>query len=160
MHIEKRIIELGLTLPQSTGPVGKFTYIPCRRSGNLVFVSGQLPKKEISSGQVEIPKGKVGIETTLDEAKEAAKYCGLNILSVLKDAIKDLDRVTAVIKVDGFVNCVETFTDHPLVINGCSDLFVDVFGATIGAHARAAVGCSSLPLGVPVEIAAVFEVRE
>ncbi len=160
MHVENHISDMGLVLPKSTGPAGKFTYIPWRRSGNLVFISGQLPKKETSSGEFDIPKGKVGAGISLEQAKDAAKHCGLNILGVLKDAIKDLDRVMAVIKVDGFVNSVDTFTDHPLVMNGCSDLFVDVFGSEIGAHARAAVGCSSLPLGVPVEVAAVFEVRE
>ena len=151
---------MGIALPRATGPAGKFTYIPWRRSGNLVFISGQLPKKQTISGEVQIPKGKVGSGVSLEEAQDAAKHCGLNILGVLKDAIEDLDRVTAIIKVDGFVNCVDTFTDHPLVINGCSDLFVAIFGNDVGAHARAAIGCSSLPLGVPVEIAAVFEVRE
>lgn len=160
MHIEKRILDLGLTLPKSVGPVGTFTYIPWRRSGNLVFISGQLPKREVASGESDIIRGKVGAGISLDEGQNAAKDCGLNILGVLKQAVGDLDLVKTVVKVDGFVNCVDTFTDHPLVINGCSDLFVTVFGSEIGAHARAAVGCNSLPLGAPVEIAAVFEVRE
>jgi enamine deaminase RidA (YjgF/YER057c/UK114 family) len=160
MHIEKRIVELGLSLPKSPSPVGNFTYIPWRRCGNLVFISGQLPKREIASGEFDIPKGKVGASVSLENAQQAALDCGLNILGVLKSAIGDLDLVKTVVKVDGFVNCVDTFTDHPLVINGCSDLFVRAFGHEVGAHARAAVGCNSLPLGVPVEIAAVFEVRE
>ena len=160
MHIEKRILDLGLTLPKSVGPVGTFTYIPWRRSGNLVFISGQLPKREVASGESDIIRGKVGAGISLDEGQNAAKDCGLNILGVLKQAVGDLDLVKTVVKVDGFVNCVDTFTDHPLVINGCSDLFVTVFGSEIGSHARAAVGCNSLPLGAPVEIAAVFEVRE
>ena len=127
----------------------------------MVYVSGQLPKKESVSGVVDIVKGKVGREVTVAEAKEAARQCGISILSVVRDACDgDLNRVRSVVKVDGFVNCVDSFTDHPLVINGCSDLFVEVFGSSIGSHARAAIGCSSLPLGVPVEVSAIFEISD
>ena len=111
-------------------------------------------------GSTEILKGRVGQTVPLEQAQQAARHCGLNILAVLKSAVDDLGLVSSVVKVDGFVNCVDTFTDHPLVINGCSDLFVEVFGSEIGSHARAAVGCNSLPLGASVEVAAVFEIRE
>jgi len=157
MSVEARIAGLGFKLSKSPKPA--WSYIPARKSGSLVFVSGQIPKKLID-GDAVTQKGKVGTDVTLEHAQECARLCAIAILSVLKDAIGELDRVRAVLKVDGFVNCVDTFTDHPLVINGCSDLFVDVFGPEIGSHARAAVGCSSLPQGVPVEVSAVFEVRE
>ena len=160
MQPEKRLVEMGIRLPKSIAPAGKFTYVPWMRSGNLVFISGQLPKIEDSNGSTEILKGRVGQTVPLEQAKQAARHCGLNILAVLKSAVGDLGLVSSVVKVDGFVNCVDTFTDHPLVINGCSDLLVEVFGSDIGSHARAAVGCNSLPLGASVEVAAVFEIRE
>ena len=158
MSINDRISALGIQIPISNQPVGAFTYLPFGKIGNLVYVSGQLPKKESVNGTVNIVKGKVGRDVSAAEATEAARQCGVCILSVVRDACDgDLDRVCAVVKVDGFVNSVDSFVDHPQVINGCSDLFVDVFGPAIGSHARAAVGCSSLPLGVPVEISAIFQ---
>ena len=161
MSVDKRLRDLGIALYRSTAPVGAFTYIPYRKSGDWIFVSGKLPKRELDSGTVDIVKGKVGSEVSMEHAKECARLCGISILSVLRDACGgNLDKVTAVLKVDGFVNAVDSFQDHPGVINGCSDLFVQVFGAAIGSHARAAVGCASLPLGVPVEISAIFEISD
>lgn len=159
MTIESRLASLGISLIRNSSPIGNFTYVPVRRSGNLVFVSGQLPRVDVA-GKLELLEGKVGQTCDLSTAQEAARLCGISILAVLADSIGDLDRVKAVVKVDGFVNAVDTFTDHPLVINGCSDLFVSVFGSATGSHARAAVGCSSLPKGVPVEISAIFEVSD
>jgi enamine deaminase RidA (YjgF/YER057c/UK114 family) len=158
MPAESRLSELGVKLipiPNSAG-----NYIPARKTGNLVFISGQIPRKDMGGGNLEVQKGKVDKDVSVEAAKECARLCGISILSVLRDAIGDLDKVTAVVKVDGFVNCIDTFTNHPLVVNGCSDLFLEVFGKEVGAHARAAVGCSSLPSNVPVEVAAIFEVRE
>ena len=160
MTAESRISSLAIPLERSNPPAGKFTYIPARRSGNLVFISGQLPRKQLDDGSLAIMKGKVGFEVSTDHAKDAARLCGISILSVLRDTIGNLDKVTAVIKVEGFVNATDSFTEHPHVINGCSDLFVEVFGTEIGSHARAAVGCVSLPLGASVEVAAIFEVRD
>lgn len=159
MSVEARLRTLGIDLLRNSAPVGNFTYIPARRSGNLIYVSGQLPRKLVQ-GQLELSVGKVGQALSLADAQEAARLCGISVISVLADEIGDLDKVKAVIKVEGFVNCIDSFTDHPLVINGCSDLFVDVFGKQVGSHARAAVGCSSLPKGVPVEVAAIFEVSD
>lgn len=159
MSVEARINSLGINLPRNSAPVGNFTYIPARRCGNLVFVSGQLPREKVGD-KLELVIGKVGDSVSLESAKDAARLCGISVISVLADMIGNLDKVKAVIKVDGFVNATESFTDHPLVINGCSDLFVDVFGKEIGSHSRTAVGCSSLPKGVPVEVAAIFEVGD
>jgi enamine deaminase RidA (YjgF/YER057c/UK114 family) len=159
MSIESRLAQLGVSLLKNSTPIGNFTYVPTRRTGNLVYVSGQLPGNE-KDGKLNLMFGKVGVDVDLPTAQSAARHCGISILSVLSDAIGSLDKVAAVVKVEGFVNCTESFTDQPLVINGCSDLFVEVFGNDIGSHARAAVGCSSLPKGVPVEVAAVFEIRD
>jgi enamine deaminase RidA (YjgF/YER057c/UK114 family) len=159
MSVDARLSSLGVKLIKNSTPIGNFTYVPTRRSGNLVYVSGQLPRVE-RDGKLELIVGKVGSDVDFHNASAAARLCGISILSVLADAIENLDKVKAVVKVDGFVNAVESFTDHPLVIDGCSDLFVDVFGSEIGSHARAAVGCSSLPKGVPVEVAAIFEVSD
>ena len=159
MSVESRLKSLGISLSVGLSPIGKFTYIPAKRTGNLIFVSGQVPRHEVG-GKLELLQGKVGATVDLAAAQQAARLCGISILSVLKDTIGDLDKVASIVKVDGFVNSTEDYMDHPLVINGCSDLFVEVFGSDIGSHARAAVGCSSLPRGVPVEIAATFEVRE
>jgi enamine deaminase RidA (YjgF/YER057c/UK114 family) len=159
MSVEARINTLGIKLLKNSAPLGNFTYIPARRCGNLVFVSGQLPRKEVGD-KLELIIGKVGDSVDFESARDAARLCGISVISVLADMIGNLEKVKAVIKVDGFVNATESFTDHPLVINGCSDLFVDVFGKEIGSHSRAAVGCSSLPKGVPVEVSAIFEVGE
>lgn len=159
MTVGARLAEQGIKLIRNSGPIGNFTYIAVRRTGNLLFVSGQLPRVEID-GKLDLIVGQVGRDISLESAQKAARLCGVSILSVLADAIGDLNKVKAVVKVEGFVNCVPTFTDHPLVMNGCSDLFVEVFGHEIGSHARAAVGCSSLPKGVPVEVAAIFEVHD
>ena len=159
MTVGARLAAREIRLIQNSTPIGNFTYIPVRRTGNLLFVSGQLPRVEVN-GKLDLVTGQVGKDIELEGAQQAARLCGVSILSVLADAIGDLDKVKAVVKVEGFVNCVPTFTDHPLVMNGCSDLFVEVFGREIGSHARAAVGCSSLPKGVPVEVAAIFEVHD
>ena len=155
---EARLASLDITLFRGLTPVGGF-YIPARRTGNLVYISGQVPRIQVD-GRLELVQGKVGADCDAEFAEKAARLCGVSILSVLRDLIGSLDRVTAVVKVDGFVNATPSFQDHPSVINGCSDLFVDVFGKAIGSHARAAVGCSSLPKGVPVEVAAIFEIRD
>ena len=148
---ESRLRELGLELPQPPAPAG--SYVPCAVSGSLAFVSGQVPFRD---GELAF-RGKVGGAVDLDAAREAARLCGLNLLAVLRDACGgSLDHVQRCVQIQGFVNCTPDFEQHPAVINGASDLMVEVFGEA-GRHARFAVGSNALPFDVPVEIAGVFE---
>jgi len=152
-RIEARLDELGLSVPSA--PVPAANYIPWVRTGNLVYVAGQVPMKDGKFLWV----GKVGREYTVEDAKEAARFVGLNVLSQLKTALDgDLDRLVRVVKLNGFVNCVEGFGHQPHVINGASELMIEVFGEA-GRHARSAVGVAGLPFGVAVEIDGVFEVE-
>ncbi|MFK7929175.1 MAG: RidA family protein [Myxococcota bacterium] len=152
--VEARLQALELSVP--TAPTPAANYIPWVRTGNLVYVAGQVPMKEGEFLWV----GKVGREYTVEQAKEAARFVGLNILSQLKAALDgDLDRVVQIVKLNGFVNCVEGFGQQPHVINGCSELMIQVFGDA-GRHARSAVGVAGLPFGVAVEIDGVFEVSD
>jgi enamine deaminase RidA (YjgF/YER057c/UK114 family) len=149
--IEAKLKELGIELPQASTPVAN--YVPFTRSGNLVVVSGQV---SVRNGKAEFV-GKLGREISVAEGQQAAKLCALNILAHLKTACDgDLDQVKRVLRLGGFVNCAPEFTEMPQVVNGASDLMVAVFGDA-GKHARAAVGVSSLPLGVAVEVEAMFE---
>jgi enamine deaminase RidA (YjgF/YER057c/UK114 family) len=149
--IDARLTELGLTLPDAPAPAAN--YVPFVRSGNLVFVSGQ-----ISQGPHGLIKGRLGDSMDVQEGAEAARRCGLSLIAQAKAALGgDLDRVVRVVKLSGFVNSTGDFADQPKVINGCSDLMVAVFGDA-GRHARAAVSAPALPLGVAVEIEAIFEV--
>ncbi len=152
-RIAARLAELGLDLPQAAAPVAN--YVPAAQAGSLLFVSGQLPLKD---GRLAY-RGLVGADLGPEEAAEAARLCALNLLAQAQAALGTLDRITRVVELRGFVACGPAFTDHPRVINGASDLMVAVFGEA-GRHARFAVGCSSLPLGAPVEVAAVFAVAD
>jgi enamine deaminase RidA (YjgF/YER057c/UK114 family) len=139
-------------LPSLSAPAAN--YVPTVRSGNLLFVAGQVTFQD---GKVQYV-GKLGREFGVDEGQKAARLCALNIMAHVRGALGgDLDRVKRCVRLGGFVNAVPDFTDHPKVVNGASDLIVEVFGEA-GKHARAAVGCGSLPLGVAVEVEAVFEV--
>lgn len=149
--IEAQLKSLGLTLPSAAAPAAN--YVPFVRSGNLLFVAGQLPMRDGAVACV----GLVGGAVTPEEAYEAAKLCGLNLIAQAKAALGDLDRVLRVVKLTGFVACAAPFSDQPKVINGASDLMVAVFGEA-GRHARAAVGSSALPRGAAVEVDAIFEV--
>lgn len=149
ISINARIQELGLELPHVSAPVAN--YANAVRAGNLVFVSGTVPKRPDGT----IPKGKVGLDVTTDEAVEHARLVGLNLLAVLKQELGDLDRVRRIVKLLGMVNAVPEFLEQSRVINGCSDLFVEIFGER---HARSAVGVGSLPFGITVEIEAIVEV--
>ncbi|MBL8628104.1 MAG: RidA family protein [Rhodospirillaceae bacterium] len=152
-RIDKRLADAGITLPSAANPIAN--YVPAVRTGNLLFISGQLPLKE---GVVAL-EGKVGDTVSLDQATEAARLCALNIISQAKTALGgDLDRVKRVVKLTGFVACGPNFAQHPQVINGASDLMVQVFGDA-GRHSRAAVGAPSLPRNAPVEVEAVLEVE-
>lgn len=150
-RIDKRLKELGIELPDPAAPAAN--YVPYAVTGNLVFISGQVPVD--ASG---LPyRGKVGAEVSQEDAVKAARLCGINILAALRQACGgELDKVSRCVKLGGFVNCTPEFDQHPAVINGCSDLMVEVFGDA-GRHARFAVGAGNLPFGVAVEIDAVFE---
>lgn len=149
MSAEQRIKELGIVLPEPVSPVA--TYVRWVRTGNLLFVSGTGPANDQ-------PKGKLGGTLSIDEGYAAARSTGLQIIATVKAAIGDLDKVVRVVKVLGMVNSTPDFGDQPKVINGCSDLMVEVFGEK-GRHSRSAVGFVSLPSGIPVEIEATFEIE-
>ena len=149
--IENRLAELGLTLPPLLPPMG--TYVPYTISGNLLFLSGQGPKEPDGDWL----RGQVGTEVSVEEAYRRARLTGLRLLAITQSALGSLDRVGRVLKLLGFVNAPAGFKQHPAVINGCSDLFVEVFGEA-GRHARSAIGVSSLPEDISVEIEAVLEI--
>ena len=153
MQVEAKIEEMGLTLPTPGTPMGN--YVPGVRTGNLVFLSG------VGPGQPDGMQwsGKVGRDYTTEEAYQAARGCALNLLGNLKSVIGDLDKVTRVVKVLGMVNADPEFMSPPAVINGCSDLLVELFGER-GRHARSAVGMAALPNAIPVEIEMVVEVED
>lgn len=151
MQIEKKLEELNIQLPPTPEPAA--VYIPAVLVGDLVFVSGQTPK----DGNTLVYKGKIGQEVSLEEGYAAARICILRCLSALKSIVGDLDKVERIVKLTGYVNCIDTFTAHPQVINGASDLLEQVFGEK-GRHARAAVGVNSLPGHAAVEIELIAQV--
>jgi enamine deaminase RidA (YjgF/YER057c/UK114 family) len=151
-RIEARLRELHIELPRAAAPVA--AYVPSVRTGKLLYVSGQIT---VWNGEKRFI-GKVGAGITAEQGKQAARLCGLNLLAQVKAALDgDLDRVARVVKLDGFVNAVPEFAQQPAVINGASELMVEVFGEA-GRHARSAVGVGSLPFNVAVEIDGVFEI--
>ena len=151
--IDKRLAELGIVLPTPAKPIAN--YVPWVRTGNLVYISGQGAMKD---GKLEYT-GRVGDTLSIDDAVASARLTAINIIAHLRDACGgDLDRVKRVVKLLGLVNCTATFGDHPKVINGASDLMVEVFGDK-GRHARSAVGAPSLPFGLSVEVEAIVEIE-
>ena len=153
MNFENKIKELKIELPEAKPPVGN--YVATKIVGNLLYVSGQV---SINSNG-ELIKGKVGKDLTTDEAYKAAERCGISIISQVKKACEgDLSKVKSCIKLTGFVNSTEDFTEQPKVINGASDIIVSIFGKA-GMHTRAAVSANSLPLGLSVEVDAIFELN-
>ncbi len=148
--IEEKLKSLGITLPVPPKPAG--SYIPVVISGNLAFVSGQIPMQD---GKV-VYTGKVPTERTLEEAQSAARVCAINILAQIKANLGSLDRISKIVRVSGFVNSASDFTEHPKIINAASDLFFEIFGEK-GKHSRIAVGVSSLPLNSTVEIDMIVE---
>ena len=151
MNFEKKIEELKIILPEAKPPVG--SYVATKLVGNLLYISGQIS----ISKNGELIKGKVGKELTTDEGYKAAERCGLSIISQAKVACGgDLSKIKSCVKLTGFVNSTDNFIEQPKVINGASDLIASVFGEA-GMHTRAAVSANSLPLGVSVEVDAVFE---
>ena len=154
MKVEARLEELGLVLPAPIqAPAGaRLPFVFARLGGGRVYVSGHGP--QAADGSLLPVRGKVGAEVSPEEAYEAARATGLSMLGTLKRELGDLDRVTAWLRVFGMVNSAPGFTDQPAVINGFSDLILDVYGAEAGQHARSAVGLAELPFGIPVEIEA------
>ncbi len=152
-HVESHLESLGLTLPSPPAPVAN--YVRAVRVHNLVFLSGHGPTRD---GTFAF-QGKVGADRTVEEGYEAAKLTMLNCLASLKELIGDLDRVHRIVKLLGMVNCTEDFGHHPEVINGASDLLVEIYGER-GRHARSAVGMQSLPRGITVEIEMIVELED
>ncbi len=150
---ERRLRELGIKLPPAPQPVA--IYVPAVLSGNMLFTSGHGPRR--TAGKEFL--GKVGGELTLEEGYAAARVVGLNVLSSVRARLGSLDKVVRLVKVLGMVNCTPDFTKQPQVINGFSELMVQVFGEQNGKGARSAVGMGSLPSNIPVEVEAIFEVR-
>jgi len=150
---ETRLRELGLELPTVSPPLAQ--YVPAKRVGDLVYTSGQVPVRE---GQF-LHIGQVGAELSIDQGRECARQCALNGLAAAKSVVGSLDAIQEVVQVRGFVNCVTGFGEQPEVINGASELLVDVLGDA-GRHVRSAVGMGSLPRNVPVEIEMVFRVAD
>ncbi len=152
MTADERLAALGLSLPPPPKPAGN--YVPFRLAGSLLFLSGVGPRRMDGTSVT----GKVGAEVSLERAQEAAKLCGLNLLTNMISAVGSLERIDTVLKVLGMVNAVPDFTRHPQVIDGCTDLFVAVFGDN-GRPARSAVGMGSLPFNISVEVEAVVLVK-
>ena len=153
MKTEQRLKELGIELVKATGPMAN--YVNAVRAGNLLFLAGKGPGLP---GQ-PLPSGKVGRDFTIEQGYEYARETGLNLIAVMKAELGDLDKVKRIVKVLGMVNATPEFGHQPEVINGCSDLMVEVFGER-GRHARSAVGMGSLPRGIPVEIEVIVEVED
>jgi enamine deaminase RidA (YjgF/YER057c/UK114 family) len=149
--IDDRLKSLGITIPELAPPVAN--YVPFTISGKTLYISGQLPG---AGGQMT--KGHLGKEVSLEDGQKAARVCAINIIAQAKAALGDLDKISRCLRLGGFVASTPEFTDHPKVVNGASDLIVEVFGDA-GKHARAAVGVSALPLGAAVEVDAIFEIK-
>ena len=153
MSVESKLGELGLKLPSTATPMAN--YVPAVRTGNLVFLSGHGPITEDG----KLVRGKLGVDLNVEQGYEAAKLTALGLLGTLKGVIGDLEKVRRIVKLLGMVNCDPDFTDHPQVINGASDLLVEVFGDR-GRHARSAVGMGGLPVNIAVEIELIAEVED
>ncbi|WP_186395295.1 RidA family protein [Stappia sp. TSB10GB4] len=151
-QIEARIAELGVTLPKAAAPAAN--YVPFVRTGNQLFISGQIP---MGPDGIQF-QGKLGAGTSVEDGQAAARLCAINLLAQAKAALGDLDKVVRLVKIVGFVNSAPDFGDQPKVMNGASDFLVEALGER-GRHARSAVGVAGLPFGVAVEVEAIFEVE-
>lgn len=152
MNIESRLSELGIALPPA--PAGVGAYAPWVRTGNLVITSGQLPWRD---GKLAYT-GKLGAEVSIEQGFEAARICAINAIAQLKSAVGDLDRISQIVRLEGFVHSAPGFHEHPKVLNGASELFLAVFGER-GKHARTALGINEMPLNAAVQIAVIAEVH-
>jgi enamine deaminase RidA (YjgF/YER057c/UK114 family) len=153
--IEEKILALGIELPNAPQSAG--SYVQVAITGNLVFVSGQIPVEPGSIPMQVKFKGKVGKDISLEEGQEAARLCTINALAQLKSTLGSLEKIRKFVKVSGFVNCDASFSNHPQIINGASDFIVQLFGEK-GRHSRSAIGASSLPLDSAVEIEFIVEI--
>lgn len=149
--IEARLKELGIDLPTPAAPAAN--YVPFVKTGDLLFVSGQIP---MGAKGIEFV-GKLGADADIDSGRAAARLCAINLIAQVKAATGDLEKLVRVVKLTGFVNSTGDFGDHPKVVNGASDLMVEVFGDA-GRHSRSAVGVAALPFGVAVEVEGIFEI--
>jgi len=147
--VEARLASLNIALPPAPNPVAN--YVPSLMAGNFLFISGQISK----GGDGTLIKGRLGAELTVEQGQAAARLSALNVLAQAKAAVGDLDRIAQVVRLTGFVNATPEFVDHPQVVNGASDLMVEVLGDA-GRHTRAAVGVSGLPAGCAVEVDAIL----
>ena len=150
--VRAKLAELGLTLPVAAKPIA--AYVPAVRTGNLVFTAGQLPLVDGALVMV----GKVGGDISVEQAKEMAQVCGLNAIAAL-GLVADINSIERVVQVRGFVNGVTGFVGHPGVVNGVSELFINIWGEEKGKHARTAIGVAELPLNSPVEVEVIFELK-
>jgi enamine deaminase RidA (YjgF/YER057c/UK114 family) len=151
-RVEDRIISLGLVLPEVPAPLA--AYIPAKKTGQVIFTAGQLP---LLKGEL-ICKGLLGQDVDVEQAYQAARICTLNALAAIKGVVKDLDQIVQVVRVVGYVASTSTFTQQPAIVNGASELLLEIFGE-VGKHARSAVGVASLPLNASVEIELTVEVK-
>ena len=150
MSIAERLKELGITVPEPAAPAAGGLYAPCVQTGSLLFVSGQIPRGADA-------RGKLGAAVSIEQGQALARECALNALGIVQAHLGSLERVVQAVRVAGYVASAEGFTDHPRVINGASQLLIDVLGQK-GRSARIAIGVAELPLGVPVEVEFLFEV--
>ena len=153
MSVEEKLKAMGLSLPKPPKPVA--AYIPAVKTGNLIFISGQIP---VVNGELKY-KGKVGKDLSIEDGYEAAKICVLNALSIVKGMTGSLDKVKRIVRVVGYVNCSDNFEEPHKVVNGASELLVEIFGEK-GRHARLALGTNTLPLGAAIELEMIVEVEE
>jgi enamine deaminase RidA (YjgF/YER057c/UK114 family) len=151
-QVEKKLAELGIVLPAPVPPVAN--YVPFVRTGSLLFVSGQIC---VGADGKLVAKGKLGETVAIEDGQQAARVCAINLLAQVKAAVGDLDRVVRVVRLGGFINSEPTFLDGPKVMNGASDLMVEVFGEQ-GRHARTTVGVAALPVDAAVEVEGLFEI--
>jgi enamine deaminase RidA (YjgF/YER057c/UK114 family) len=152
MSAEANLKELNIELPQRTAPLAN--YVGAVRLGDALFVSGHIP---LGPDGKPLMTGKLGREISVEQGYDLARHVGLMLLGIVRASAGDLDKVKRVVKVVGLINCTDSFTDQPKVLNGFSDLMVAVFGEAVGRHARSAIGVAALPLGAPVEVEAIFE---
>jgi enamine deaminase RidA (YjgF/YER057c/UK114 family) len=155
VNVEQKLKEMGLQLPEAPKPVG--AYVAARMSGNLLFISGQLPFAE---GKLLYQGGKVGRDVSIEQGQTAFRTCALNAFAQAKQYLGDLGRISGIVKIVGYLCCTEGFVDHAKVLNGASEFLVEVLGAQKGAHTRMVMGVQSLPLGTPVALEVTMEVTE
>ena len=151
-EVENRLKSLGMVLPEVPAPLA--AYIPAKKTGQVIFTAGQLP---LLNGEL-ICKGLLGQDVEIEQAYQAARICTLNALAAIKGVVKDLDQIVQVVRVVGYVASTSTFTQQPAIVNGASELLLEIFGE-VGKHARSAVGLASLPLNASVEIELTVEVK-